>query len=164
MMRTPVDIPTQATPQHEVINLLRYRPLRRLFGWSGFPYAFQSVMLVVFVCLAIVSWQQFAPAGVADKLFAKTNLAQLLIWGLWWPAMVWVAVLLGRAWCMVCPLELVANVSERLGRACGIRQRVLGKWLRTGSLIVVLYAAIPMPNSRRLHRPKAVVASSNLHR
>lgn len=152
-MSSPVDVPTQAMPQPGVINLLRYRPLRVLFGWSGFPYVFQSVMLVVFVCLGVLSWQGFAPPGVADKLFAKTNLAQLLIWGLWWPAMVWVAVLLGRAWCMVCPLELVANVSERLGRRCRIRQRRLGKWLRAGSLIVVLYAVIQM-----------LVAGIHLHR
>ena len=111
-MSSPVDVPTQTMPQRGVINLLRYRPLRAIFAWSGFPYLFQAAMLAVFVCLAILSWQKIAPAGVADKLFAKTHLAQLLIWGLWWPAMVWVAVLFGRAWCMVCPLELVANVSE----------------------------------------------------
>jgi hypothetical protein len=31
-------------------------------------------MLALFVFLAIFSWQRFAPEGVADKLFAKTNL------------------------------------------------------------------------------------------
>jgi polyferredoxin len=152
-MSSPVDVPTHTMPQRGVINLLQYRPLRAIFDWRGFPYVFQAAMLAVFVCLAILSWQRFAPAGAADKLFAKTNLAQLLIWGLWWPAMVWVAVLLGRAWCMVCPLELVANVSERLGRRFRIRQRVLNKWLRTGSLIVLLYAAIQL-----------LVAGIHLHR
>ncbi len=152
-MSSPVNVTTGNTRQRGVINLLRYRPVRALFGWSAFPYVFQTAMLAVFVGLGILSWQRFAPPGVADKLYAKTNLAQLLVWGLWWPAMVWVAVLLGRAWCMVCPLELVANISERLGRRSRIRQRVLGKWLRTGSLIVVLYAAIQM-----------LVAGIHLHR
>ena len=76
-----------------------------------------------------------------------------LIWGLWWPAMVWAAVLLGRAWCTVCPLELVANVGERASRSLGIKQLVLGKWLRAGFLIVALYALIQM-----------LVAGVHLHR
>ena len=41
---------------------------------------------------------------------------------------------------MVCPLELVANVSERLSRQAGVQQRVLGRWLRSGFAIVALYA------------------------
>jgi hypothetical protein len=39
--------------------------------------------------------------------------------------MIWAAVLPGRAWCMVCPLKLMANVSELLSRRAGIQQRVL---------------------------------------
>ncbi len=31
-----------------------------------------------------------------DKLHARTNLVTLIIWGLWWPAMVWFAMLFGR--------------------------------------------------------------------
>ena len=135
------------------INLLRFKPVGALIRWAGFPCVFQGVMLVVFITLAVLSWQQFAPEGVADKLYAKTNLAQLVVWGLWWPAMVWAAVILGRAWCMVCPLELVANVSERVSRKAGIQQRVLGKWLRSGFLIVALYAVIQM-----------LVAGIHLHR
>ncbi len=152
-MSSPVNASTQVIPTPGSINLLRFRPIRAIFDWRGCPYVFQAVMLAMFVYLGMLSWQRYAPAGVADKLFAKTNLAQLLIWGLWWPAMVWAAVLLGRAWCMVCPLELVANVSERLGRRLRIRQRVLGNWLRTGFLIVVLYATIQL-----------LVAGIHLHR
>lgn len=135
------------------INLLHFKPVRALLRWAGFPYVFQGVMLVVLVTLAVLSWQQFAPDGVADSLYAKTNLVQLLIWGLWWPAMVWAAVSLGRAWCSVCPLELVANVSERVSRRIGVPQQVLGKRLRSGAVIVVLYAVIQM-----------LVAGIHLHR
>ena len=133
-----------AVPPFTGINLLRFKPVHGLVRWAGFPYVFQGVMLVVLVALGVASWQQYAPDGVADGLYARTNIVQLLIWGLWWPAMIWAAVLLGRAWCMVCPLELVANVSERLSRLVGIQQRVLGRWLRSGFAIVVLYAVIQM--------------------
>jgi hypothetical protein len=127
--------------------------VRILVRWAGFPYAFQFVTLVIFVALAILSWRLLPPEEVPDKLFAKTDLEQLTVWGLWWPAMIWVTVLLGRAWCAVCPLELVANVTERLGRAAGIRQLALGRRLRAGFVIVALYALIQM-----------LVAGVHLHR
>lgn len=109
--------------------------------------------MAFFVFMAVSAWGLFSPEGVNDKLYAKTNLVTLLVWGLWWPAMVWAAVFLGRVWCAVCPLELVANVTERLGRVLGVKQRILGKWLRSGALIVGLYALIQL-----------LVAGAHLHR
>lgn len=134
-------------------NLLSLAPIRALVLWVGFPYVFQIALLVVFIGLAILGWGVRTPEGIPDKLFAKTNLVTLLIWGLWWPAMVWVAVLFGRAWCMVCPLELVLNVGERVGRRLGLRQINLPRWLAAGWLILVLYASIQM-----------LVAGVHLHR
>jgi hypothetical protein len=128
----------------EGINLLEFRPVRWLLHWPGFPYVFQAAMLIVFINLAWLAWGVYAPPGVNAKLFAKTHLATLLIWGIWWPAMIWMAVLLGRAWCMVCPLELAGNVSERAGRALGLRQRPLKKWVVSGVFIVFLYGLIQM--------------------
>jgi polyferredoxin len=118
-----------------------------------FPYAIQAAVLVLFVWLAVFARGTYAPEGVPSKQFAKTNVVTLLIWGLWWPAMVWLAVLFGRIWCAVCPLELVANATERLGRLTGFRQRTLQKWLCSGVLILVFYALIQM-----------LVAGAQLHR
>jgi polyferredoxin len=140
----------RGTRQYDLLGL---RPVRALVRWGGFPYIFQAATLVAFVAFAIMSWGLVAPDGVSDKLYAKTNLVQLVIWGLWWPVMVFVAVLLGRVWCTVCPLELVANVAERTGRRLGIAQRPLAKWLQAGFLIVALYALIQM-----------LVAGIHLHR
>ena len=94
------------------VDLLRLRPVRALFLWRGFPYLFRGITLLVFVGLAVLAWGHYAPTGVNAKLYAKSNLATLLIWGIWWPGMVWTAVLFGRAWCMICPMELVSNLSE----------------------------------------------------
>ncbi|MHC4441359.1 MAG: 4Fe-4S binding protein [Planctomycetota bacterium] len=116
--------------------------MRALILWWGFPYLFQVLLLIVFVGLAIIAWGHFAPEGVNGKLYAKTNLVTLLIWGLWWPAMVWLAVLFGRIWCMVCPLELVSNLSERIGRGLGLPQLNLRPWIAAGALILLLYAVI----------------------
>ena len=125
-------------------DLLRATAVRRLVSWPGFPYVFQAAGLLGFVALVVAGWGRHTPPGVNAKLFAKTNLVTLLVWGIWWPAMIWGAVLLGRVWCAVCPLELVANASERLGRALGFRQRPLPRWVAAGGVIVALYASIQL--------------------
>ncbi|MBI4556127.1 MAG: 4Fe-4S binding protein [Candidatus Hydrogenedentes bacterium] len=125
-------------------NLLAIDPIRRLIHWGGFAYVFQAATLLCFVGLMVFGLALSAPNGVDAKLYAKSNLVNLLIWGLWWPAMVWTAVLVGRVWCAVCPLELVANFSERLGVRLGVRQFNLAKILRAGWLILFLYIVLQM--------------------
>lgn len=139
----PTCLGPQPTPSTG-FDLLGVPWIRALFRWSAFPYAVQAAFLAVFVLMAGAAWGDFPPPGVADKLYAKTHLVQLCVWGLWWPAMVWCAVLLGRVWCAVCPLELVTTLSERAARGLGVRQRTLGRWARSGALIVVAYMGIQM--------------------
>lgn len=134
-------------------DLLQVRPIRALLLWDGFPYIFQVLMLALLVALAVLGNGRSAPEGVPAKLYAKNHLTTLLVWGLWWPSMIWLAVLAGRVWCAVCPLELVANVTERLGRRLGLRQRVLSRWMRGGALTVVLYLLLQL-----------LVAGASLHR
>lgn len=152
LIATPVTVRAPAW-RRAGFNLLQLRLARRLVLWVGFPYVFQAATLVVFMALALIGWGLAAPVGVPTKLYAKSNLVTLMIWGLWWPAMVWTAVLLGRAWCTVCPLELVNNISERVARRLHIRQHTLSRWTTAGWLIVGLYAFIQM-----------CVAGASLHR
>ena len=142
-----------------MFDLLRIGVLRRLVHARWFPYAFQVAALVVFFGLIALGWQRHPPADVPGKLYAKSNLVTLLVWGLWWPLMVFVAVWLGRAWCMVCPLELASNFAERLGRKLGVPQRKLGRWLRSGALVVVLYGVVQMfVAGAHIHRSPASTA------
>ncbi len=134
-------------------DLLRLRVVRLVALSPLFPYAVQAAILAVFVWMAVIAWGQFAPEGVPSKQFAQTNLVTLVIWGLWWPAMVWAAVLFGRVWCAVCPLELLSSLTERLGRRLGVKQQSLGRWLRSGLLIAGFYALIQM-----------LIAGAELHR
>ena len=123
----------------EGFDLLRLPGARELVLWRGFPYIFQAAMLVAFVAMAVLSWNAYTPPGVNAKTFAKTNLVTLLVWGIWWPATVWVAVWLGRAWCLVCPLELVSNATE-----CFARRNVGGAALVGGG--------VPELHRQGLHR------------
>jgi len=146
----------QGEPKAEAspgFDLLRIRPIRAMVLSPIFPYVVQIAILGLFIGLAVIGWGLFAPEGVQSKQFAKTNIVNLVIWAIWWPGMVWAVVFFGRVWCAVCPLELVANVTERLGRRLGVRQRTLGRWLASGFLILAFYALIQM-----------LVAGVELHR
>lgn len=145
--------PSRRGPTPSGFDLLRIPALRKLIVWPGFPYVFQTALLLVFLGIAALGWGLYTPEGLPDKLYAKTNLVNLLIWGLWWPMMVWVAVLFGRLWCAVCPLEIVSNVSERIGALLGVPQRNLAKWLRAGWVMLLLYVTIQLlVSGLHLHR------------
>ena len=142
-----------APPLAAGYDLLRVRAVRALVHWRGFPVVIQVGLFALFIGLAVLAWGEFAPAGVNGKLFAKSHLATLLVWGLWWPAMVWGAVLLGRVWCTVCPLEWVSALGEKIVGAVGLPSRPLPRWLASGALIAGLYATIQL-----------LVAGVHLHR
>ena len=125
-------------------DLLGVPAIRAAILRREFPGVLRLCALAVFAALAVLAWGVFAPSGVNAKLFAKTHPSTLLIWGVWWPAMVWVAVLFGRLWCMVCPLELVSAAGGRAGEAIGLPRRPLPGWIASGAVIVGLYALIQL--------------------
>ncbi len=132
---------TKTSPGTRRIDLSSWRPLRALIRWQGFPYVFQAALLAAGIALAVNGWDRVAPKETV-RFFGKTNATTLLIWGLWWPAMIWCAVLLGRVWCMVCPLELLGNLAQRSARRVGFPQRQLPRWIASGALIVVMYTTL----------------------
>jgi polyferredoxin len=85
--------------------------------------------------------------GPAAELrgLGKANLGTLLLWGIWWPAMVVGAILVGRGWCTVCPLELVNRAGDRIAARLRLpRLRpgrfLLGGWAAVGAHLVLLLA------------------------
>jgi polyferredoxin len=125
-------------------DLLQLRPVAAFVRAPAFPGVLQMLVLAVFVALAVIGWGHYPPAGVNARLYAKTNLVNLAIWGLWWPGIIWVTFLLGRVWCIVCPLELVSSQAEKLGGKLGFGQRSLAGWLAKGSLVVLFFAVLQM--------------------
>lgn len=100
-------------------------------------------MLAAGIALAVNGWGLVGPEGTV-RFFGKTNATTLLVWGLWWPCMIWCAVLLGRVWCVVCPLELLNNLAERTARRLGFGQLQLPRWIVSGALIIALYGALQL--------------------
>lgn len=146
--RQEPDLPPDlgASPERcaRVFDLLTLRWVRALVSWRGYPAALQLPVLAVFIALAVIGWGNYTPEGVNAKLYAKTNLVNLVIWGLWWPAIIWVTFLLGRAWCIVCPLEWMSSQAEKLGGRLGVAQQPLGGWLAKGGFVILFFAFLQM--------------------
>ncbi|MHC4403520.1 MAG: 4Fe-4S binding protein [Planctomycetota bacterium] len=135
-------------------DLLAWAPLKAIFRWSGFPAVLQLTALTAVVLLAINGWGIGLTESPEElKTLRKTNLTTLLVWGLWWPAMIAVALALGRAWCTVCPAELVSRAGHALGRRAGWPRFRLGRWLRAGWFVILAYLALQI-----------LVAGVSLHR
>ncbi|HLA38668.1 MAG TPA: 4Fe-4S binding protein, partial [Candidatus Glassbacteria bacterium] len=82
-----------------------------------FPVALQALALVAVAWLALNGVGIGAGMKTEELLtLRKTNITTLVVWGLWWPAMITVALAFGRAWCTVCPLELVNRAGEAIAR------------------------------------------------
>jgi len=127
------------------IDLLAWRPLRHVILWAGFPILLQAAALAAVVTLVGVGLG-IGPGLKADELMTlrKTNLTTLVVWGLWWPSMIAVAIAFGRAWCTVCPMELVNRLGDGMARRVGWPRARLGKFLRAGWLIVAIYLVLQL--------------------
>ena len=135
-------------------DVLSWKPVRRMLLWSGFPVVFQAMALVVVVALAVNGFGIGQGMKGEDLMtLRKTNLTTLVVWGLWWPAMIAVALLLGRAWCTVCPMELANRAGDAVARRIGWPRARLGGFLRAGWLIVVIYLVLQL-----------LVAGCSIHR
>ena len=115
-------------------DLLAWRPVRAIVTSSAFPVTLQAVALAVVVLLAS-NGLGLGPGMSADELltFRKTNLTTLVVWGLWCPGMIAVALAFGRAWCTVCPMELANRLGDGVARKIGLPRARLGKLLRHAS-------------------------------
>ncbi len=126
-------------------DLLAWKPLRAIVASSLFPVALQVMMLAVMVLL-VVNGFGYGPGMGADELmtFRKTNLTTLVVWGLWWPGMIVVALAFGRAWCTICPMELANRLGDAVARKFGWPRARLGKLLRAGWVIVFGYLVLQL--------------------
>ncbi len=124
-------------------DLLAVRPLRWLWRWPAFPVALQVIAMGVVAALAVIGFGVGTDRSAAELMtLRKTNLATLVVWGLWWPGLIAVALAFGRAWCTVCPLELANRVGDAIARKVGWPRARLGDLPRAGWMIVALYLVL----------------------
>ena len=93
-------------PSGERVNLLDIPTVKQFMQSSWFPAAFQAPVLLVF--LVIIA------AGLFDIQKGDRNIATLLMWTLWWAAIIFTFVFVGRVWCMMCPFGAIQDWLGRL--------------------------------------------------
>lgn len=116
------------------MNLLKIRPLFLLLGSKYFPIVPQLFTLSIYVFIFMVSVGVSYDPKIATYI-ANTNLANQLVWNIWWPVILVLAAVVGRFWCAVCPLELVNSLSSRIG----LKNKAPG-FLRSGWVITIFFA------------------------
>lgn len=119
------------------MNLLRNRVIGGVLRSRWFPAGAQVATLVAFGLLIWGGWGVATDDAKFARTLRNTNLANLLVWSYWWPLVIVGAVLLGRVWCTVCPMELVTALCSRIG----LRRRV-PSFFKTGWVITAFYAVI----------------------
>jgi len=116
-------------------NLLKYRIIGGPAASRSYPLAAQVIVLLCFVL--VIAGGLAAPrvsATMAGTL-RNTNLAALIVWSLWWPLVIITAVIFGRVWCQVCPMELVNALVSRIGL-----KRPAQRFLTSGWGVAVFYS------------------------
>lgn len=135
-------------------ELTRLRPVRRVLGLRAFQF-----MLVV-PTLALVAVATISAAVGIDH--PALNFGTVVTWVVWWGALLLSVALVGRAWCLVCPLGALGEWMQRLSLwwpsrvtpGFGLRwpRRLGGLWLPTALFVVFVFLdnGYGMSNSPRM--------------
>jgi len=131
------------------MNLLNVRWIRTLLSSRWFPIVPQLIMLAAFGLLIAGGIGVTTDDASFAKVLRNTNLANLIVWSYWWPLIIIASILMGRAWCMVCPMELVTSLASRVG----LRRKV-PPLLKNGWVITIFYTLIVIVGVHilKLHR------------
>ncbi|MBN2182635.1 MAG: 4Fe-4S binding protein [Sedimentisphaerales bacterium] len=119
------------------MNLLKIKLIKALFKASWFPIIPQFAMLTVFVLLIIGGLGVTTDDPVLAGWLRDTNLSNLIVWSYWWPIIIIAAIVFGRLWCTVCPVELITYWASRIG----LRLKV-PHLLKSGWIVTIFYTLI----------------------
>jgi len=119
------------------MNLLNVKLIRNLFASQWFPLVPQAMTLVAFGLIITGGWGVSTSDAAFAKVLRNTNLSNLLVWSYWWPVIIVIAILIGRVWCTVCPMELVSTFATRIG----LRRKVPG-FFKSGWVITIFFTLI----------------------
>ena len=87
-----------------------------------FPSGVRAIATLVFV---VILFGCFAVAGGPGG-----NFATVLVWAVWWPALVLSFFFAARAWCAVCPMAVSGELAQGLVRRFSKVERSIPAWLR----------------------------------
>ena len=114
--------------------------ITKLFKLKYYPIIFQFTTLIVFTLLIVGSIGISSPDTTIINQLRNTNLANLIVWSYWWPIIIITAILFGRHWCSICPVELITTIASKFGFKKRSGKILKSKWLITlfyGLIIIV---------------------------
>ena len=111
--------------------------INKLFNNRYFLAGYQLFTLAVFVLLIYGSIGIWTNDPDFAKILRNTNLSNLIVWSYWWPLIIVTAILFGRYWCSICPMELITSFFGKYGL-----RRKPGAVLKSGWVITLFYALI----------------------
>lgn len=120
-----------------MMNILKNKLIRSLFSSTTYPLIAQVLLFFGFAALI------YGGIAIPDvdenlvKILRNTNFAALFVWSLWWPLIILSAIIFGRGWCQVCPMELVNSLLSKIG----LKKRV-PMFFKSGWVISIFYALI----------------------
>ena len=86
-------------------NVLNWPVVGKLLRWRHFNALLIVPTLVVFLFIVLVGF-----LGQQDT----SNAATLLTWILWWPAVIFSFLVLGRIWCVACPFGYMGDLTQKV--------------------------------------------------
>jgi DNA-binding NtrC family response regulator/NAD-dependent dihydropyrimidine dehydrogenase PreA subunit len=106
----PEDIFTGIVPPEGkyTINLLQFDKIKKIFSSRAYPRALQLVTASVFSLILLLSF--------AGNQAPDSNVALLLVWGMWEPLLVISWFIGARIWCSVCPMGAANDLLNRIGK------------------------------------------------
>jgi len=115
------------------LNLLDVSWLDRFVRWKGFQPALQIPLLGLTLLITLL--------GLFDVQDGAKNLATKLTWVIWWPAIIFTFILVGRLWCVMCPFGTLNEWSARLFKPGRMFPKFLRNlWLATLFFVLLTWA------------------------
>jgi transcriptional regulator with AAA-type ATPase domain len=107
------------------VNFLAAPGSRTRLALRYVPGVLQGFVAVFFLGLLYLCF--FGPAQ------AELNPATVLVWSVWWPALVLSFLLVGRVWCALCPMSLAGAGAQKLKN---FKLRV-PDWIKNHDLLII---------------------------
>lgn len=114
-------------------NLLRFSSLRKLAGLRLFPKGLQYLSVPFYLFLMI--YTLWGPV--------QENPANLMVWAIWWPFLIFSVILTGRSWCSYCPLPFLSqclNFNRKNVLPLPVFIKKNGRWIGVAGLAIILLA------------------------
>ena len=95
-----------------------------------FPGAVRAVTVLVFAFILV--------ACFAMEAGPRGNVGTVLVWAVWWPALIASFFVAGRAWCAICPMAASGDFAQRLLRRFDASERRIPGWLKEHDATIVM--------------------------